>query len=76
MGQDPLLSHTESLSQVALQVDEGMAMVQSEKCDCIISFGRGSPHNAAKGVAVLTTNGGISLPTLHHNLTILLHLHY
>lgn len=47
------------------QVDEGMAMVDSENCDCIISFGGGSPHDAAKGIAVLATNGGTSLPTLH-----------
>lgn len=41
-----------------LQVDEGMKIVTEEKCDCIISFGGGSPHDAAKGIAVLATNGG------------------
>ena len=41
-----------------LQVDEGMKMVTEEQCDCIISFGGGSPHDAAKGIAVLATNGG------------------
>ncbi|DBB12146.1 hypothetical protein WJX82_003839 [Trebouxia sp. C0006] len=40
------------------QVDEGMKMVTEEQCDCIISFGGGSPHDAAKGIAVLATNGG------------------
>lgn len=41
-----------------LQVNEGMKMVTEEQCDCIISFGGGSPHDAAKGIAVLATNGG------------------
>ncbi len=41
-----------------LQVNEGMKMVTEEHCDCIISFGGGSPHDAAKGIAVLATNGG------------------
>ncbi len=41
-----------------MQVDEGTKIVKEEKCDCIISFGGGSPHDAAKGIAVLATNGG------------------
>lgn len=40
------------------QVNEGTQIVKDEKCDCIISFGGGSPHDAAKGIAVLATNGG------------------
>jgi alcohol dehydrogenase len=40
------------------QVDEGLAVYQAQGCDCIISFGGGSPHDAAKGIGILATNGG------------------
>ena len=33
-------------------------MLQAEGCDVVISFGGGSPHDAAKGIATLATNGG------------------
>ncbi len=46
------------LSFYVLQVNEGMKIVTEEQCDCVISFGGGSPHDAAKGIAVLATNGG------------------
>ncbi|KAL2632221.1 hypothetical protein R1flu_016907 [Riccia fluitans] len=40
------------------QVDEGLAKLKEEKCDFIISFGGGSPHDCAKAIGVLATNGG------------------
>ncbi len=40
------------------QVNEGLALYRAEGCDCIISFGGGSPHDAAKGIGILATNGG------------------
>lgn len=40
------------------QVDEGVAMLKKEECDFIVSFGGGSPHDCAKAIGVLATNGG------------------
>jgi alcohol dehydrogenase len=40
------------------QVNAGLAMYQAEGCDCVVSFGGGSVHDAAKGIALLATNGG------------------
>ncbi len=39
-------------------VHEGLKMLKDEKCDFVISFGGGSPHDCAKGIALLATNGG------------------
>ncbi|KAL2635217.1 hypothetical protein R1flu_006696 [Riccia fluitans] len=40
------------------QVDEGLALLKEKKCDFIVSFGGGSPHDCAKAIGVLATNGG------------------
>ncbi len=40
------------------QVDAGTALLKQEGCDFIISFGGGSPHDAAKGIGILATHGG------------------
>jgi alcohol dehydrogenase len=39
-------------------VDAGRAVLQKVGADCIISLGGGSPHDCAKVIAVLATNGG------------------
>lgn len=39
-------------------VNDGLKMLQENNCDFVISFGGGSPHDAAKGIALLATNGG------------------
>lgn len=39
-------------------VEEGLAMLKAEGCDFVISFGGGSPHDCAKGIALTATNGG------------------
>ena len=36
----------------------GFDMLIKEKCDFVISFGGGSSHDCAKGIALLATNGG------------------
>ncbi|MGL5123665.1 MAG: L-threonine dehydrogenase, partial [Fusobacteriaceae bacterium] len=42
----------------ATNVHDGLKILQNEKCDFVISFGGGSPHDCAKGIALLATNGG------------------
>lgn len=39
-------------------VEAGLAVLQKIGADCIISLGGGSPHDCAKVIAVLATNGG------------------
>lgn len=39
-------------------VHNGLEILKNENCDFIISFGGGSPHDCAKGIAILATNGG------------------
>ncbi|MGL6065583.1 MAG: iron-containing alcohol dehydrogenase, partial [Cetobacterium sp.] len=39
-------------------VKDGLAVLKEHNCDFIISFGGGSPHDAAKGIALVATNGG------------------
>lgn len=36
----------------------GLALLNSEDCDFVISLGGGSPHDCAKGIALVATNGG------------------
>lgn len=39
-------------------VEAGLAMLQREGCDFIVSFGGGSSHDNAKAVGIVATNGG------------------
>lgn len=39
-------------------VEDGVAVIQAEKCDFVISIGGGSPHDCAKGIALVNANGG------------------
>ena len=39
-------------------VHDGLAAYENGACDFIISVGGGSPQDAAKGIAILATNGG------------------
>ena len=39
-------------------VEEGLALLQQENCDFVLSLGGGSPHDCAKGIALVATNGG------------------
>lgn len=39
-------------------VKDGLKLLKELNCDFIISFGGGSSHDCAKGIAILSTNGG------------------
>jgi len=39
-------------------VDAGLAVLKSFGADCLVSLGGGSPHDCAKVMAILATNGG------------------
>ncbi|SON53195.1 L-threonine dehydrogenase [Vibrio tapetis] len=39
-------------------VKSGLALLQENQCDFVISLGGGSPHDCAKGIALLAANGG------------------
>lgn len=41
-----------------VNVVDGLAMYQSNGCDCIITLGGGSAHDCGKGIGLLATNGG------------------
>lgn len=41
------------------QCIKGLEMFKAADCDCILSFGGGSPHDCAKMISILATNGGV-----------------
>ncbi|MBC8951811.1 L-threonine dehydrogenase [Xenorhabdus sp. PB62.4] len=41
-----------------INVEEGLEILRQHRCDCVISLGGGSPHDCAKGIALVATNGG------------------
>ena len=39
-------------------VNDGLQLLKTHNCDFVVSLGGGSPHDCAKGIALLATNGG------------------
>lgn len=39
-------------------VEAGLALLKENECDFVISLGGGSPHDCAKGIALVASNGG------------------
>ncbi|WP_170294385.1 iron-containing alcohol dehydrogenase [Heliomicrobium gestii] len=39
-------------------VEQGLKLYRDHLCDFLVSFGGGSPHDCAKAIALLATNGG------------------
>ncbi|MBI6548566.1 L-threonine dehydrogenase [Xenorhabdus lircayensis] len=41
-----------------INIEEGLEILRQHNCDCVISLGGGSPHDCAKGIALVAANGG------------------
>lgn len=39
-------------------VNAGLKLLRDNQCDFVVSFGGGSPHDCAKGIALVAANGG------------------
>ena len=39
-------------------IEDGLALLKAKECDFVVSFGGGSPHDCAKGIALVAANGG------------------
>ncbi len=39
-------------------VNDGLALLKQHNCDFVVSLGGGSPHDCAKGIALVASNGG------------------
>ncbi|GAA6171829.1 L-threonine dehydrogenase [Colwellia sp. KU-HH00111] len=39
-------------------VNDGLAILKQHDCDFVVSLGGGSPHDCAKGIALVASNGG------------------
>lgn len=39
-------------------VNDGLALLKKHDCDFVVSLGGGSPHDCAKGIALVASNGG------------------
>ena len=39
-------------------VEAGLKLLKENNCDCVVSLGGGSPHDCAKGIALVAANGG------------------
>ncbi|PKH53967.1 L-threonine dehydrogenase [Shewanella sp. Choline-02u-19] len=39
-------------------IEQGLEMLKIQDCDFVVSFGGGSPHDCAKGIALVAANGG------------------
>ena len=39
-------------------VEAGLKLIEENNCDFVVSFGGGSPHDCAKGIALVAANGG------------------
>ena len=39
-------------------VNDGLALLKQNDCDFVVSLGGGSPHDCAKGIALVASNGG------------------
>lgn len=57
-GVDSVIYDKTQPNPTVTNVNEGLEILKKENCDFVISFGGGSPHDCAKGIALVATNGG------------------
>lgn len=53
-----VLYHDVKPNPTTKNVEDGLEILQKEKCDFVLSVGGGSPQDCGKAIAVLATNGG------------------
>ncbi|EXJ11344.1 L-threonine dehydrogenase [Nitrincola nitratireducens] len=58
VGIDSLVFSEVQPNPTTANVESGLALLRSSDCDFVISLGGGSPHDCAKGIALVATNGG------------------
>lgn len=57
-GVDTLVFHGVQPNPTTKNVADGLKQLRDNDCDFVISLGGGSPHDCAKGIALVAANGG------------------
>ncbi|MCB0055739.1 MAG: iron-containing alcohol dehydrogenase, partial [Caldilineaceae bacterium] len=57
-GVDACIFHGVQPNPTTKNVADGLKQLRENDCDFIISLGGGSPHDCAKGIALVAANGG------------------
>ena len=58
-GVDTLVFHGVQPNPTTKNVADGLKQLRDNDCDFVISLGGGSPHDCAKGIALVAANGGL-----------------
>lgn len=57
-GVDSVIFDETQPNPTVTNVNDGLAALKEAGADCVISLGGGSPHDCAKGIALVASNGG------------------
>lgn len=60
IGMDYVVYDEAKPNPTVANVDNGLAILKKENCDCVISIGGGSPQDCGKAISILATNGGVT----------------
>jgi alcohol dehydrogenase len=58
IGSEPVIFDETIPNPTDTNVHDGVKVYTDQKCDMIISLGGGSPHDCAKGIGLVVSNGG------------------